>query len=401
MGIVGTSRGFLPPVDPSRRLPASFDAWEEVASELPKLLAADRARDVLDAMPLLDTRSLAHGSELRRGMLLCSYFGHAWVWQGESPSDRLPPPIAVPWHGIAARLGRPPVLSYASYALDNWRRLDPERPIALGNLALLQNFLGGMDEDWFILVHVAIEAEAVPALEAMLEAQKAVANDEPEVLRERLLVVAEATESIVAVLERMPERCDPYVYYRRVRPFIHGWKNHPLLLEGVVYEGVEEWGGKGQFFRGETGAQSGIVPALDAVLGVGHADDPLRPYLEEMRSYMPPDHRAFLEQIESGPAVRPYVLARRGTQPDLLRAYDRGVDALAAFRSLHYEYADRYIHRQASSAAANPTDVGTGGTPFMAYLKKHRDETFAHRTAASDTGASAATRDDSPKAGST
>ena len=42
-------------------------------------------------------------------------------------------------------------------------------PIELGNIALLQNFLGGMDEEWFILVHVDIEARAGSALAGMLE----------------------------------------------------------------------------------------------------------------------------------------------------------------------------------------------------------------------------------------
>ena len=56
------------------------------------------------------------------------------------------------------------MLSYASYALDNWRRLDPASPIELGNIALLQNFLGGLDEEWFVLVHVDIEAKAGKAL---------------------------------------------------------------------------------------------------------------------------------------------------------------------------------------------------------------------------------------------
>jgi len=31
--------------------------------------------------------------------------------------------------------------------------------------------------------------------------------------------------------------------------------------------------------------------------------------------------------------------------------------------------------------AAYPTDVGTGGTPFMVYLKKHRDESASQRIA--------------------
>jgi len=36
-----------------------------------------------------------------------------------------------------------------------------------------------------------------------------------------------------ATLKRMPERCDPYIYFHRVRPYIHGWKNHPDLPAGV------------------------------------------------------------------------------------------------------------------------------------------------------------------------
>ena len=182
-------------------------------------------------------------------------------------------------------------------------------------------------------------------------------------------------------LLRMPERCDPYIYYSRVRPYIHGWKNSPTLPDGLVYDGVTAYGNRPQQFRGETGAQSSIVPALDAGLGIRHADDPLTQYLLEMRDYMPPRHRAFLAALESRidagqrPLLAGYVGDRKVSHPEIWAAYCTCLDLLAQFREIHVGYADRYIFRQHQSHASNPTAVGTGGTPFMPYLTKHLEET--------------------------
>lgn len=66
-------------------------------------------------------------------------------------------------------------------------------------------------------------------------------------------------------------------------------------------------GGCPQQLLGETGAQSTIIPALDALLGVSHAEDPLRRYLREMRCYMPREHGEFLCWLETNPPLRQYI----------------------------------------------------------------------------------------------
>ena len=377
---VDPERGFLPARDPLARLPAAFDCWEEIAQDLRKWLAVGHVRQVLDRIPVLDADLLEDEAQYQRAMLLLSYFGHAYVWGGTTPAQRLPASVAVPWYAVAQRLGRPPVLSYASSALCNWRRLDPSGPIALGNIVLLQNFLGGMDEEWFLSVHVAIEATAAAAIKAILPAQQTAAQGQLEALTQHLTIIGAAIEQMCATFLRISERADPYIFYNRLRPFIHGWKDNPALPDGLIYEGVAAYGGQPQHFRGETAAQSSTIPVLDAGLGITHRDDPMRIYLMEMRQYMPPMHRALIETIEQGPSIRQVVCDHAHQQPALREAYNRCVNGIKVFRSKHLGYTSRYIIRQGQKdlPTTNSADIGTGGTPFLPYLKKHHDETAEH-----------------------
>ena len=219
---VDADRGFLPVPDLLDRLPHDFSPWEEMGRELSKLLMSGKVRSFIKDMPLLDATRLRDDRERRRAMVILSFLGHAYVWGEKETVSSIPACLGLPWHQLARLLGRPPVLSYVSYALDNWRRLDPNLPIELGNIALLQNFLGGQDEEWFVIVHVAIEAKAGPALGAVVAALQAVIDDQPEVVESQLAIIARPLEAMHEILLRMPERCDPYVYFRRVRPYIHG-----------------------------------------------------------------------------------------------------------------------------------------------------------------------------------
>jgi indoleamine 2,3-dioxygenase len=102
-----------------------------------------------------------------------------------------------------------------------------------------------------------------------------------------------------------------------------------------------------------------------------------------MRDYMPPGHRAFLAAVERGTSAHDAVAQLAGDHSALGDALDCCLRYLEEFRSIHLEYAARYIHSQSQRSDANPTEVGTGGTPFMPYLAKHRDETKRQRMSSS------------------
>jgi indoleamine 2,3-dioxygenase len=365
--------GYLPAHDPAQSLSAGNEEWDQFGKDLPKLLMGTNFRKRVQALPKFNIDKLNGEAEIQRAMLVLSYIGQAYQWSDNEAATVMPQVLAKPWYEVGKLVGRPPILSYQSYASDNWRRFDKAGPIECGNIGLLQCFLGGQDEEWFILIHIDIEKKAGKALKAIEEAQAAVVAQDAEKVEAALIKMRAALSAMYEVLGRMPERCDPYIYFHRVRPYIFGWRNNPSLPDGVVYEGVDEYKGVGQKFRGETGAQSAIIPAMDGVLGIEHEKDELREYLMEMRTYMPPKHVAFIQAVEAGPSVRNFVTTVK--KSSLTQVFNDCIELVANFRAMHLEYAGTYIHAQAQATPGNPSAVGTGGTPFMIYLRKHRDET--------------------------
>ena len=359
-------------------LPSQFAGMKQAADDLSDLLTSGRVRHWLDQLcdPGLEDWALeAAEEEVRTAMVHYSFLAQAYVWGEPEPPVHLPANLARPIVALADRLGQAPLLPYSAYVLDNWARLDKAGPINLENIRMVQNFLGGADENWFVMVHVAIEAEAGVLLDNAVKLIAA-AKAEDAAETERLLTeMNEAWERIYAHFARMPERCDPYIYFQRVRPYIHGWANNPALGEGLIYEGVDRFEGRPQAYRGQTGSQSSIVPAMDALFGVGHSDDPLKRFLDELHHYRPVPHRRFVEDLAAQSTLREFV-GTAGT-PSLKDAFNACIEQVARFRTRHLEYAASYINKQMASNPGNDPDVGTGGTPFMKYLKKHRDENRA------------------------
>ena len=372
---------FLPnkePLKSYRTNSRSLKKIAEVASSLPKLLLTNKVQITIDslnkkAFSINKILKEKNNDEINLAMSHLSFIAHAYIWGGHKPQPLLPEVIAEPWVKLANYLGRPPILSYASYCLDNWYKINKQDPISLNNVALINNFLGGVDEDWFVTIHVCIEDAASGAVDAAYKISHLDKNNSVNDFLSQLKQIRKSLIKVNDIFSKMPQKCDPYVYYHRVRPYIFGTKDNPDLKKGLIYE--NQYDNKPQFFRGETGAQSSIIPFLDGALGIGHTNDNLKHYLNEMRDYMPPKHRKMIEKVENKSQAKEIILKSKL----LTKEYNHCVEEIRKFRAQHLEYAATYIHKQAqvkSDVGTGGSVVrGTGGTPFMKYLKKHRDET--------------------------
>src|SRR4029077_17431185 len=266
---------------------------------------------------------------VRLGFLASAYVNQV----GFEPATLLPSNIAIPLCDVCARLGRPPILSYDGYALLNWKRFDRAGPVALGNIDTIQNFVHLYDEHWFILVHVEIEALAARLLAGIDQAAAAIEAGDHTAASAAVSAIAQSLWAQVETLRRIPEKMDPALYYKTFRPYIR-------FFEGVVYEATEQRpladsnphapAMVRMNFRGETGAQSSIVPTLVAFMKIPHKPSMLTNHLADMRNYMPVEHRTLIERVEAMPALR----GLASKEP-----FNAILEAIAEFRSTHYGWA--------------------------------------------------------------
>ena len=160
-----------PPLKTYKTKAKSLKNLENISSLLPKLLLTNKVQSTINSMNknsfsvdvLLKNKNI---KEINLAMVHLSFIAHSYIWGGDKPQKILPEVISKPWVKLSKFLGRPPILSYASYCLDNWFKIDNDQPISLDNVALINNFLGGVDEDWFVTIHVCIEDASGDAIDA-------------------------------------------------------------------------------------------------------------------------------------------------------------------------------------------------------------------------------------------
>lgn len=263
--------------------------------------------------------------------MLASAFVHAHSALGLDEDKTvpvvLPPCVAVPLKRLAAQVKRLPILDYATCVLANWKLLDNTSSVSLENVKILRTFTGSSAEEWFYKIHVVIEAYGGQAISAICEAIEIVRNAilKPflEHTPEDLLVMAEkvnmclkrlaaALAMMTQTLAQMPKGCRYDQFYDIVRPWLSGWPQ-----AGVIYAEDISTFPEPMVLGGGSGAQSSLLPCVDAFLGINYAVDEadakcpgMKKFVEQLARYrlhMPLEHVHMIDSLESGDSVRVFI----------------------------------------------------------------------------------------------
>lgn len=330
----------------------------------------------------------------------------------------LPPTISVPLLAVSQHLEVPPVATYA--ALNLWNFTSSTGCFTdLDSLKSPHTFTDTEDESWFLCVSVAMEAQGAYIMPMMLKALRAIHTRDYATVTAALDELSACIRKVGALLDRMRDKCDPMVFYHKIRPFLAGSMNMAAsgLPKGLFYD---EGSGKGswQQWRGGSNGQSSLIQFWDVVLGVTHTSEGSnnphskagRPeeksFHHEVREYMPGGHRRFLEHVGRSGSIR--ALAMMPTSGEgharMQEAYAAATNTLTEFRNRHLGIVTTYIvipsrrpwvgdagkkavnlattstrqqneKRDAGKNGADKELRGTGGTALMPFLKQARDDT--------------------------
>lgn len=369
--MLDNENGFLMSPDPITNIRSVSSGLElevaveldEIAIKLPKLIASGEIRKTLKDLKVHDMSCLEYVDDFRlveRAFQIYSHLANTYVWcEEKKPENHIPQGVAVPLVKLSEITERPPILTYAMTCLANYERIDPNGEIVVDNLKCIQKVIDIKDESWFHLIHVEIEAHAGNAIYSFQRATDAIAQGDIKKVEAELRKIPNAVEKMMSTFKRIFENCSPDIYYHTLRPYLFGFTD-------IVFEGVEKFKGQPQSFRGQSGAQSTVIPALQSFLGLLHESGGLSEHLEVMKSYMPKPHQDLLRNID-GQCIRKFVSESNNRQ--LKDSYNACIESLFNFRSLHLGMAKSFV----ASKVKNP--IGTGGTEFMHWLKQLRDET--------------------------
>ncbi|MCP4360761.1 MAG: FHA domain-containing protein [Chloroflexi bacterium] len=301
LGFLSEAFGFLPTSPPPLNLPPGYEAWDEIAENLPDLWRAIRVRQAIQAMPVLSADKGDLPDEyLLRASVIISMLAHAYHRISDDPPDKpMPEGVQLPWEQITRRLDRlAPHLSYIDLILYNFRLVDPnlaDDPFGLSNLELLVSTVDNQEEKVLYLMQVEAHYKIGPITGAIVRAQEAVYHDDVEALKKELIFITDGMQQfgdkIFMALNPNPYSdtfVDPVVWAKTVAPFA------VPFTEGTV---------------GPSGVGAPLFHMLDVFFGRHNYSSHLGAEMLNMREWYPKHWRDFFEALEEI-SVAEYVVKR-------------------------------------------------------------------------------------------
>ena len=268
----------------------------------------------------------------------------------------LPAAVARPLWSFSKHVNRPPSLTYASYVLANLTAAVRGR-LPAANLQIAQTPSGTPDEEWFVAVHLSVESAGGEVVTAIRLIDKALEERDGSALRRAIESVESCIQFATETMPTVQERLDADIFRNDIRPLLYGH-------DQIAFRGVE--GNPSITYIGETGAQSGIIRAVDAVLGARHSDAMITS-MNRFLACAPPTHQRYFG-VASIVGQR---LAKTTNDPVVREARRAALLALARFRRTHLRVVTEFLAPQGRSLA----DRGTGGTNFQVWLQTLINET--------------------------
>jgi indoleamine 2,3-dioxygenase len=352
-----TTTGFLPEKEPATRFSDDYyESWNDLLENLALYNSEGIVREKISKLPCLDIENCKDESEVNLAYLLLSMAVSSYVncpFYKEKATE-IPSNVSTPLLQTCSKLGIRPIVTHTAVDVFNFKTA--EGSITLNSpeeLSSILTFTGSREEEWFYLIMTKIEAmgSEIFGIAQQMEQKW----NSPRELNLLLARLSEIIGNIAKMTAKTRQGCSPEFFFYKLRPYLEGWENMIYLRQDTEPLVLS--------LRGGSAAQSSLIPCIDAILGVNHADS----YSSLIREYMTEEGREVISYFEEKFNLKTCVQ----NYPQLSRNYQKCLSSLRKFREHHRALARDYILKFKQNAD------GTGGTEISKFLTSSLEETVA------------------------
>lgn len=365
---ISEKNGFVP-TNCADCLPSEFECFQIVRDNLQEK-DCDNFREIVALLPEYNNElhsikklSLAQCKYMYSFLLMVL---NRWVWcTGVSDAklyNRPPKIIGIPLYLVSKRLQIVPSMTHAAVNLWNNKIIfNSDGTFDLDKIQIINTMTGDESENWFYMIHIAIEASGGRMLWKMSQIHKYF-NENPSESIKFLKKMSDNLKLSTGFIKRMHEGCDPDFFFNRLRIYLSGSENDNLP-EGIILD-LSDIGEPDLVLKyaGGSAAQSTLIQVYDALLGVKHSPK-INEYLVNIRNYMPQSHRNYLEMMIKLPSL-PEIVDKNNKE--LVAELTNCVQQLERFRMSHmgliHSYIMRFVGKPVETDSNAHGEKGSGGT---------------------------------------